>query len=335
MRVLLIATKPRPDNMEFHIIETLKRMGHEVFEFDIQTIFNVNSKIDKYTQFIARTLLREPERIHEKKLVDFTKSISPDLVLVLLGNLTSPKTIKILKNSISAPIVCWCQDALSNIGRQYMIGSPYDQVFVKDHYMVNLFNDMIGKRFSYLPEACNPAMHFYEATPDSMRHMYDSDVSTTATLYYYRQAILKPINENHKLRLWGNRPDWLEYELGSAHTGRYVVDREKRFAFSSAKIVLNTLHYAEIDGVNCRFFEIAGCGGFQLVSHKSEVSRHFEIDKEVVTFDNSDDLMDKIKYYLGEPEKRKSIAEAGMKKAHASHTYEHRLNTMLETVNKL
>ena len=36
--------------------------------------------------------------------------------------------------------------------------------------------------------------------------------------------------------------------------------------------------------LNCRAFEIAGCGGFQLVTHVPVVTEHFEPDSEVATF---------------------------------------------------
>lgn len=335
MKILFVATKPKPDNMEFHIIQAFAEMGHEVVHFDIKTVFGLSPSMDRYAQYFARTFLREPERIREKVLLEYARKTSPDLVLVLLGNLISPKTVELLKKAISVPIVCWCQDTLATMGRQYLIGSPFDVVFSKDHYMVNLFNDMIGKRFAYLPEACNPAVHYYEIPPQSEASQYECDVTTAASLYYYRQEILGHINNSFRLKIWGDKPDWLNYKLGNAHTGRYVVDSEKRFAFSMAKIALNTLFFAEIEGVNCRLFEISGCGGFQLVSHKKEVGEFFDIGSEVETFHNRNDLIEKIHFYLREPEKRQKIAQSGMEKAHRFHTYTHRLNDLLHITSQI
>jgi len=335
MKILFVATKPTMDNMEFHIIQSLTEMGHDVINFDIKTIFNLSPSIDRYGQFLARTFLREPERIREKSLIDYARKTTPDLVLVLLGNLVSPKTVQILKNNIKAPIVCWCQDAIATMGRQYLIGSPYDLVFSKDHYMVDLFNSMIGPRFKYLPEACNPSVHYYERPPESDTDQYACDITTAASLYYYRHEILRHVNESYALKIWGDKPDWLDNKLHKSHTGRYIVGREKRFAFSVAKIVLNTLHYSEIQGVNCRFFEIQGCGGFQLVSHKNEVNEFCEIGTEVETFHDVNDLNEKIQYYLREPEKRLKIASDGMKKAHQFHTYRHRLEELIRLSSRL
>ncbi|BCG63743.1 MAG: spore maturation protein CgeB [Methyloprofundus sp.] len=335
MRVLFIGTKVQPDNMEYHIVNTLEKMGHKVFGFDIKTIINCNESIDKYFNFFARTILREPERILEKKLANYAKKISPDIVIVLLGNMVSPKTIVLLKKHLDVPIVCWCQDALSTIGRQYMMGAPYDAVFLKDHYMVDLYNNMIGDRFIYLAEACNPSMHYYELPKGKDLKHYECDITTAGSLYYYRQEILKPLAAHYKLKVWGSMPDWLSYELRVRHTKEYVTGKTKRFAFSAAKIVLNTMHFAEIDGLNCRFFEILGCGGFQLVSDKSEVHKYLEVGKEVETFRDKNELIEKVDYYLKEPEKRKKIAMQGMQRAHNNHTYTHRLNELFEVTSKL
>ena len=50
----------------------------------------------------------------------------------MLGSNLSPKTVKKIKKTVKVPIVCWCQDQLSTLGRQYVIGADYDKVFLKD-----------------------------------------------------------------------------------------------------------------------------------------------------------------------------------------------------------
>jgi spore maturation protein CgeB len=335
MKILFVGTQIQPDNMEYHVTEALQSMGHTVFHFDIKTLIPGSPKLDRYGEFIARMILREPERIREKALADYMAKIQPDLVIVLLGYIVSPKTIALLKKHTVAPVVCWCQDAISNLGRQYMLGAPYDLVFVKDHYMEELFNQMLGNRFRYLPEACNPRMHFYETPPQSQHAEYACDVTTAATLYYYRQELLKPLKDRYRLKVWGNVPDWLAYELGGSHTRRYISGQTKRYAFSAAHIVLNTLHYAEIDGVNCRFFEVPGCGGFQLVSEKAQVADYFQPGREIETFRNQAELREKIDFYLREPTLRADIARNGLQRAHAEHTYEHRLQALIDAAMAL
>ncbi len=330
LKILLVGHSLGPDSMEKHVFLTLRTMGHEVRHFNIYDMLNLNPKFDRYMHVALRMLSREPERLVERKIVKAVREYGPDIVLVLLGNMLSPKTVERMRGIHRGPIVCWCQDQLTTMGRQYLIGAGYDMIFVKDHYIVDFLRNMAGHQaVYYLPEACNP--EFHRSIPASEAHdpRYQSDICTFATLYYYRQAILEPLCK-YDLKVWGNVPDWLINRIGTRHMGAVVHEDEKRKAVACAKIVLNTLHYGEINGLNCRAFEIAGCGGFQLMTYSPAISQHFEIGKEVEVFRNRQELLDKIDYYLDRPEMRRQIAHAGQARAHAEHTYEKRLSELLE-----
>lgn len=49
---------------------------------------------------------------------------------------------------------------------------------------------------------------------------------------------------------------------------KYIVGKEKARILYGAKIVFNNLHYAEIESVNNKFFEINGSGAFQLCDYR-------------------------------------------------------------------
>lgn len=330
MRVLLVGHSLGPDCMEKHVFLTLRAMGHEVLYFSIHDRLDLHPGFNRYMHAALRMLVREPERLRERRFVNAIGDYRPDIVLVLLGDKLSPKTVERVRGIHRGPIVCWCQDALTNMGRQYLIGARYDIIFVKDHYMVDFLRNMAGHpAVCYLPEACNP--EFHRSIPDTEEgdRRYQSDICTFATLYYYRQAILEPLCK-YDLKVWGDVPDWLINRIGSRHMGAGVYEDEKRKAVAGAKIVLNTLHYGEINGLNCRTFEVAGCGGFQLMTYSPAISQHFEIGKEVEVFRNKQELLDKIDYYLDRPEMRRRIAHAGQVRAYAEHTYEKRLSELLE-----
>jgi len=111
--------------------------------------------------------------------------------------------------------------------------------------------------------------------------------------------------------------------------GREVRGDDKVYAMRGAKICLNTLHYAEVDGLNCRAFEIAGCGGFQLINGVPVLAEHFEPNVEIAVYQTTDELRDKIRYYLDRPELMRQIADRGRARAHRDHTYEQRLERIL------
>ena len=325
-RVLLVGGHMYPDGCEWHILDTLRRLGCQAEFF--QTQF-VSSSAPRALQNAAHKLVnlafREPELLFEPRLIRTAHRFEPDLILVTLGNQLSPKTVKRLRAHSCAPIVCWCQDQMTTIGRQFMLGAGYDHVFVKDRYMSDLFSRMIrSTQFHYLPEACNPRVHRPLALSAEERGAHACDVMIAGTLYYYRQEILRQLSE-FDLKIWGLKPDWLDYRLGIPHPGREAVLDDKARAAAGARVCLNPMHFGEVDGLNCRAFEIAGCGGFQIITAVPVLSEHFRVGAEIVEFRSIDQLKELIRHYLDHPELAAEIAGRGQRRAHADHTYERRL----------
>jgi spore maturation protein CgeB len=327
---MLIGHRAGPDTMEKHVLFTLRAMGYEVEHFNIKDAYPLGHKIDRYAQVILRGVLREPERLGEKKLVRRIDDYRPDLILVLLGSTLSPKTVSRIRKIHKGPVVCWCQDQMTTMGRQYLIGAGYDAIFVKDHYMVRFLRDFVGHpAVYYLPEACNPQLHKSVALSHADRSTFASDICMFGTLYYYRQAILEHLYR-YDLKVWGDVPDWLINRIGTKHTGALVYEEDKCKAVAGTKIVLNTLHYGEIEGLNCRAFEVAGCGGFQLVSWTPAVEEHFKVGEEIEVYHDRNELTEKVEFYLEQPERRHEIALAGQRRAYAEHTYRHRLARLVD-----
>jgi spore maturation protein CgeB len=90
------------------------------------------------------------------------------------------------------------------------------------------------------------------------------------------------------------------------------------------------MFYSEVEGVNCTLFEAAGCGAFQISDWKPSLPELFEPEREVVTFRTRQELKAKVDYYLAHPAERQEIADRAYARAHREHTYEKRLEKMLE-----
>jgi spore maturation protein CgeB len=312
--------------MEWHVIDALHNLGHEVAMVDTNVVgANWGRLSTALATKAIQIFFREPERRAEPRLVLKVEEFSPTLILVILGSQVSPKTVLRLRKATKAPIVCWCQDQMTTLGRQYLLGAGYDAVFLKDRYMQDLFSRMIkSTSFYYLAEACNPRVHRrIELTPDDLSR-FGCDVGIACTLYYYRQEILQQLRE-FDLKLWGTVPDWLLYRLRERPRGREIFMDDKARAARGARISLNTLHFAEIDGLNSRAFELAGCGAFQILTSRPVLQEHFLPGIEVESFESIGELIEKIRHYLQHPDIAAAIAERGQKRAYAAHTYEHRL----------
>jgi spore maturation protein CgeB len=334
VRVLVIGSYAYPDSFEWHLVDSLQHLGCEVRLFhNRQNVAGAFVLAQKAYLKATEVLLREPERRIEKRLFRAIAEFDPTVILVVLGNQLSPKTMALVRKLTKASIVCWCQDQMTTLGRQFLLACEYDAVFVKDRYMHDLFSRMIrSTQFHYLPEACNPRMHRPLEITEKDREIYSCDVTIAGTLYYYRQEILRQLAKEMDgihIKIWGAKPEWLQDRLPGRYMGRYVHGDEKVRAALCAKICLNTLHYGEVNGLNCRAFELAGCGGFQMMTRVPVLADHFVPEVEVATFGDVDELLEKTAYYLRNPAEAAGIAERGRLRAHRDHTYEHRLRDIL------
>jgi spore maturation protein CgeB len=96
--------------------------------------------------------------------------------------------------------------------------------------------------------------------------------------------------------------------------------------------VLNTLHPAELAGVNARLFEAAGCGAAVLTEFRPALPDLFDIDNEVLAFRDFDDLVFQATRLLNDATLARDLGNSASQRAHRDHTYDLRLNRILETV---
>lgn len=88
---------------------------------------------------------------------------------------------------------------------------------------------------------------------------------------------------------------------------------------SSGAIETGGLSYSE--QIKGRNFEVPGCGGFLLTGRAENLDQYYENGKEIVSFDDKDDLIEKVRYYLKYESERAAIAQAGYERTMREHTY--------------
>ncbi len=73
-----------------------------------------------------------------------------------------------------------------------------------------------------------------------------------------------------------------------------------------------------------REFEAPMSGALYLTEDQPELAEYFEPGAEVLTYADRDDLLDKSRYYLAHSEQAERIRRAGLRRALAEHTWQHR-----------
>lgn len=106
-------------------------------------------------------------------------------------------------------------------------------------------------------------------------------------------------------------------------------------ALNSAKIALVFLSKLNNDTYTRRCFEITASGVFMLSEYSDDLNSLFIAGREADYFNNKDEMIEKIKYYLQNEEERKKIALAGYQKSlRSGHEVLDRAKEILKVFNE-
>lgn len=270
---------------------------------------------------IARTNLLD------RPIAEALGRLDPRLVLSIYGYFDPGQVESWRCRTPRADWVLWYPDHFSNLGPHRTLLAPYDHFFFKDPYIVDRFARRTGLPAHYLADACNPRHHRPPAFGEGESEP-SCDVVMVGNLYAFRLLVLEGLSANVDLRIYGNQRTRLAARfsrLAHAHTGQAVFGLDKARVFAEARIVLNTMHYGEVAGVNTRLFEATGSGGFVLTHPTEGLHRYFEPGKELVVFETPAEMNSLVARYLDDPDARRAIATAGAARTHRDHTYPVRL----------
>lgn len=100
--------------------------------------------------------------------------------------------------------------------------------------------------------------------------------------------------------------------------------------FHESRINLNLTIPNIKTGIPLRVWDVLGAGGFLLTNYQPELELYFEIGKDLEVFENKRELAEKVSYYLENEDERQKIAQRGFEKVKALHSYERRMEEMIE-----
>jgi spore maturation protein CgeB len=314
----------RPDDFADNLIFTLNRMGHQPISLGPAAPAALGTR---YRSRAAAALRLSPAFLGtwQRRIVRQASASEVDVVITVDADLL-PATVAELSTGC-VPVALWFPDVVANIGRQLMLAAPYRAVFFKDRLLVRRLQHMTRMSVHYLPEACNPAWH-----RPSPRVEVDPVVVVAGNLYPSRVHVLQALHDaGVPLRLHGGGwPRWLSgFSVQSLPVLPEIVRDAKSVAFRRAAAVLNNLHPAEMDSVNCRLFEAAGAGAVVLCEDRPVLDELFDRPSELLTFSTVDELIDLARHALCHPKELTRLGDAAAARAHSEHTYEVRLSELL------
>jgi spore maturation protein CgeB len=296
---------------------SLKQMGHTVQEWNMDLydnlVYNPHKRNGGYG----------PIYIRLKPILQRLLEFKPDLIICNAGGFTFKKSaisllqaqgIPVLGITLSDPDV---MDTAANYIDRFTWHTTNSMESFKKYKSLGYSNTY------YMPFGID--RRFFEERAPS--HKYQTDVAVIGHGRPDRYPIAEKLCQNFHTKLYGKGWPYPKQSLGP------VRGEEWFQAAYSAKLLINFPRTIKgYSNVKVGIFEGTATGRLVFTKYFKEMEYCFEYGKEIIGYKSEQDLIDKIRYYLANPEKANAIAQAGRLRCLTEHTWEKRFEFLF---NKL
>jgi spore maturation protein CgeB len=323
-------------------------MGNEIIDFDYDlaaTFQNLDPSDPQQGEFIAQNR----PRLSEALLCQVRKAhaVRPvDLLFTYFYNAcVQPGVIREI-GSLGIVTVNWFCNASFQFHLVSEIAPEYSFCLVPEKFRVEDYR-RIGARPIYCQEAANPDT--YHPYPESVRY----DACFVGQAYGERPGLIKWLVDSRiDVSVWGagweyyrkRRPSLNPMRWGGRNNspsilgrriGGIISDEEVVRTFSRTRINLgfascwnDQASAKRVTQIRLRDFEIPMSGGFYLTEYQEELGEFFDLESEIVCYRDKEELLQKVRFYLGKPDLREKIREAGRNRCLREHTWTKRFENV-------
>ena len=175
----------------------------------------------------------------------------------------------------------------------------------------------------------------FKNLPDvDTRLAFETLITWQATLLYRLQRVRELLP--FKPLIVGD-PGWHEI----LPEGGWIYHRELNYYadlpafYPATRINFNCTSQQMKGAVNQRVFDVPVCGGFLLTDHRRQMESLFEPGREIVCYQEPDEIPDLVRHYLRHDGERARITAAARSRILAQHTYDLRLKSLVRTMRAI
>lgn len=279
----------------------LRRLGHTVIHFETwnRTLYRTYADTNR---LLLETVSRERP--------DVLLSVQRDYEIWL-------ETLEIIRARGDVAMISWTTDDSWKYDRTSRFIGPYYDA------MTTTYDCVTGK---YLNDGIPVLLTQWAANAEWLREPLPFSKCT------YGVSFVGAAYGTRKEQVEGLRRAGLSVECFGAGWPRGPVAAEEIPEIMRGSVV--SLNFANAFGgenqIKARTFEVPGAGGLLLTESVPGLDRFYKIDSEILVYRNQDELAAKIRWIQQNPARRDEIALAGYLRTRRDHTYDQRMQGVLE-----
>ena len=324
-------------------LDAFENLGYEVI-FDHRVTFLFHQKIffsNKSLSFCRKAYKKIFGKIDawflNKRLQKKIWQLQPDYFYTELNPIVSQKTLRFMRSKNIKRIEWFGIFPFgfkkSSVPIQTI--SHYDIIISPKNFLNHFEKKHRPRNYLEVHAAYNPKV--FKKTSETNGYLWDVVfVGGVSKLHSNRWDILEILaNRYEKFGFYGigmkdvpERYSFIKKYMGDVWSHSYAkILNQSKIAIN---LMLDSFHELP-SGVNQRTFEIPACGTFQLSEHTDNLKKFFVLEEDVVTFKNTDEMIEKIDYYLKNDKVRERIALNGHKKS-LQYNYYNQMKHVFENI---
>lgn len=293
-----------------NFIPALENLGHEVIFFES----------------LDRSAYRDYVELN-KALLNVVENKKPHVIFcVLMSYEIWLETLEIIRTSSNAALVHWATDDSWKYEQFSRFMSPVFDVYVTT-YPAALAK---AKRDGF----DNFVLSQWAANSNNIRQPLAFDkckygVTFVGSMYGNRKKWIARLKKRGvKVECFGY--GWPRGPVTAEAIPSIFRESVINLNFADSGLVIRDGKLVRSRQLKARVFEVPGSGGLLLTEYAEHLEDFYSLGKEIVVFEDLDDLVAKIEHLLHSPAERDAIADAGFQRTKRDHSYEARFRLLIE-----
>ena len=316
---ILIISKKNMLNWGENLADALLSKKIIVNNLFVNQVGNLNNIKRNILKMISKDLMNKAtSELIEKKISTF----KPDLIIVISPFMFNCKIFDCFDNFPNILKYAWIGDKFKEEHNQ--MAEKFNKLYCTDTSFLDDSKKMMFPNSIYLPLAVNERVFFNKKEKRKDNLLFIAS---------YTKERLEFINKINSINLKLIGPKWNKINLSKRiiYLNKTISIKDVVNEYNNSKFILNIKHeHNVLNGLNMRTFEAIASGGCLLQDYVKDIDLNFEINEDIVVYNNLDELNELIIKLSKDNDFFNKIISNGEKNILSNHTYSNRVDILLK-----